>query len=162
MKKIGKKNIQYFKKKIVLVHYTPFAPNQLTYMAKKLMSFIVMVKQGIQINWVIMVFNNLYSKLQDLFTPTKPTMGKDNTEFNNPQVINILLQNGSLQTQCLQYQILRRKMKVLLGQHQKLKLHEAIEFRKHIFGMHPLIQMRRWKMWKKLVGRLPNQNPHGN
>jgi hypothetical protein len=38
-----------------------------------------------------MVFNNLYSKLQDLFTSTKLETSKDNIEFGVAQVVDILL-----------------------------------------------------------------------
>jgi hypothetical protein len=48
----------------------------LTYVAKKLMNLVVLVKQGIRVNSAIMVFNNLYNKLRDLFASTKPGMNK--------------------------------------------------------------------------------------
>ncbi len=40
-----------------------------------------------------MVFNNLYNMLQDLFTPTKPKVSRDNIEFGVAQVVDILLRN---------------------------------------------------------------------
>lgn len=37
--------------------------NLLTYVAKKLMNLVVLVEQGINMNWVKVVFNNLYCRL---------------------------------------------------------------------------------------------------
>jgi hypothetical protein len=54
---------------------------QLTYVAKKLMSFVVSSKQGVKVSWSAIVFNNLYNKLWNLFVPTKPNVNKDITEF---------------------------------------------------------------------------------
>jgi hypothetical protein len=48
-------------------------------MSKKLMSFVVMVEQGVKVNWLVVVFNNLYHKLQDLSTLIKPNVSRDNT-----------------------------------------------------------------------------------
>ncbi len=33
-------------------------------------------------NWFVIVFNNLYNKLQDLFAPIKSRMSRDNKKFN--------------------------------------------------------------------------------
>lgn len=46
-----------------------------------------------KVNWSIVVFNNLYSRLQDLFPPTKPNASKDITEFGIAQVVNIMFRN---------------------------------------------------------------------
>jgi hypothetical protein len=43
-----------------------------------------------------MVFNNLYSRLPDLSTPTKPKVSRANIKFNVTQVVDILFQNGFL------------------------------------------------------------------
>ncbi len=53
--------------------------SRLTYVAKKLMSFVMLVEQGVKMNWSVVVFNNLYRKLQDLFALTKPNVSRDNT-----------------------------------------------------------------------------------
>jgi hypothetical protein len=60
------------------------------------MSLVVLVEQGIWVNLATMVFNNLYSKLWDLFASTKPRMNRDNTKFNIVQVVDILLRNWFL------------------------------------------------------------------
>jgi hypothetical protein len=33
----------------------------------------------VKMNWSVVVFNNLYCKLQDLFALTKPNVSRDNT-----------------------------------------------------------------------------------
>jgi hypothetical protein len=43
-----------------------------------------------------MVFNNLYSKFQDLFASTKPKENRNNTKFNVFQVVDILFHNWIL------------------------------------------------------------------
>jgi hypothetical protein len=48
------------------------------------------------VNWVVIVFKNLYNKLWDLFASTKHGATKSNIEFNNVQVMDILLQNWFL------------------------------------------------------------------
>jgi hypothetical protein len=55
--------------------------SQLTYVAKKFMSLVVLTKQGSQMNWVAIMFNNLYIQLQDLFTLTKPKASRENTKI---------------------------------------------------------------------------------
>jgi hypothetical protein len=65
--------------------------NQLTYVAKKFMSLVVLTKQVIQMNWVVVMFNNLYIQLQDLFTLTKPKVSRDNTKLGVAQIVDILL-----------------------------------------------------------------------
>ncbi len=40
-----------------------------------------------------MVFNNLYNRLQDLSTPTKPKVGRDHIEFSVAQVVDNLFQS---------------------------------------------------------------------
>jgi len=67
--------------------------SQLSYIAKKLFSFVVLAEQGIKINYVALIFNNLYSRLRDLSTPAKLEANKDNIEFGVTQVVDILLQN---------------------------------------------------------------------
>jgi hypothetical protein len=42
------------------------------------------------------IFNNLYSKLWDLFTPIKPKVIKDTTKFNTTEVIDLLFRNWFL------------------------------------------------------------------
>jgi hypothetical protein len=44
-------------------------------------------------NWVVIVFNNLYIQLLDFFVPTKPEVNRDNTEPNATQVVDVLFQN---------------------------------------------------------------------
>ncbi len=68
--------------------------SQLTYMAKKLMNFVLLAKQGVKVNWLIIIFNNLYSKLRDLSTPTKFSASRDNNESGATQVEDILLWDG--------------------------------------------------------------------
>lgn len=45
------------------------------------------------VNYVALVFNNLYNRVQDLSTPTKLGASKDNTKFGAAQVVDILLRN---------------------------------------------------------------------
>lgn len=40
--------------------------NKFTYVAKKLLSLVVLAEQGVWVNWVGVIFNNLYYKLHDL------------------------------------------------------------------------------------------------
>lgn len=44
-------------------------------------------------NWSTIIFNNLYSRLQDLSALTKIIANKDNIKFSVAQVADILLQN---------------------------------------------------------------------
>ncbi len=57
------------------------------------MNHVVLIEQGVKVNWSIVVFNNLYSRLRDLYTPTKPNTSRDNTEFETPRVVDILFRN---------------------------------------------------------------------
>jgi hypothetical protein len=63
------------------------------YVVKKLMNFVVLAEQKVKVNWFIVVFNNPYSRLQDLSAPTKPSVRKDNTKFEAAQIVNIIFQN---------------------------------------------------------------------
>jgi hypothetical protein len=38
----------------------------------------------------------------------------------------------------------------------KVQVAGVIKFQEHIFYAHPLISMKRWKMSKKSMGRIPN------
>jgi hypothetical protein len=62
----------------------------LTYVAKKLMSLVVLTKQRIQMNWVAVMFNNLYIQLQDLFTSTKPKASRENIKLGVAQIVDIM------------------------------------------------------------------------
>jgi hypothetical protein len=65
---------------------------QPTYLhSQKIFSFVVLAEQGIMVNYVALVFNNLYNRLQDFSTPTKLRASRDNTEFGAAQVVDILL-----------------------------------------------------------------------
>ncbi len=64
-----------------------------TYVAKKLMSFVLLVKQRVKVNWSAIVFNNLYNRLWGLFAPTKFSASRDNTKFGTTQVVDILFWN---------------------------------------------------------------------
>ncbi len=61
-------------------------------MVKNLMNFVMLAKQGMKVNWSIVVFNNFYNTLWDLSAPTKPNTSKDIIEFKVAQVVDILLQ----------------------------------------------------------------------
>ncbi len=63
-----------------------------TYITKKLMLLMLMVKEGKQIDWSIIFFYNLYSCIWDFSAPSKlkDTIGKD-LEFGLAHVIDILL-----------------------------------------------------------------------
>jgi hypothetical protein len=65
---------------------------QLTYVAKKLMSYVMLIEQGLKVNWSVVVFNNLYSRLQDLVALTKLGTSTNNTKFRIAQMVDILLQ----------------------------------------------------------------------
>ncbi len=56
---------------LTLIHVIWLKGNKLTQVAKKLLSLVVLVEKGAQVNWVVVVFKNLYNNLRDLFTPTK-------------------------------------------------------------------------------------------
>jgi hypothetical protein len=60
---------------------------------KTLKSFVVLAEQGAKVNCFAVVFNNLYSRLRDLFASTKPGASRNNTEFKTTQVVDILLWN---------------------------------------------------------------------
>lgn len=60
------------------------------------MNFVVLVEQGVKVNWFIIVFNNLYNRLRDLSTPIKPGASRDNTKFGATQVVDILFWNWFL------------------------------------------------------------------
>ncbi len=64
-----------------------------TYVAKKLMSFVLLVKQRVKVNWSAIVFNNLYNKLWGLSAPTKFSASRDNTKFGAAQIEDILFWN---------------------------------------------------------------------
>lgn len=70
--------------------------SRFTYAAKKLMSFVVLAKQGVKVNWSTIIFNNLYSKLWNLSPPTKPSANKDIIKFEIAQVVDIMFQNWVL------------------------------------------------------------------
>ncbi len=57
------------------------------------MNFVVFTEQKVKVNWFVIVFNNLYNRLWDLFASTKSSIRKDNIEFEATQVVNILFQN---------------------------------------------------------------------
>jgi len=65
--------------------------SQLTYMANKLMNFVVLAKQRVKVNRFAIVFNNFYNKLQNLFVSTKLDVNRDIIEFGTIQAIDILL-----------------------------------------------------------------------
>ncbi len=67
--------------------------SRFTYVVKKLMNIVVLGKQRVKVNWFAIVFNNLYSKLQDLSAPTKPNASRDNIKFEVAQVVDILFWN---------------------------------------------------------------------
>jgi hypothetical protein len=50
----------------------------------------------VKVNWFVVVFNNFYSRLHDLFAPIRLGKTRDNIEFKFAQVVNILLQNWFL------------------------------------------------------------------
>ncbi len=55
--------------------------SRLTFVAKKLMNFVMLGEQGVNVNWFGVVFNKLYSRLQDLFALIKPGTSRDKIEF---------------------------------------------------------------------------------
>jgi hypothetical protein len=61
-----------------------------------LINLVVLVKWGIKVNWATMVFNNLYSRLWNLFALTKLEANRNNTKFGVAQVVDILLRNWFL------------------------------------------------------------------
>jgi len=65
--------------------------SQLTYMANKLMNFVVLAKQRVKVNRFAIVFNNFYNRLQNLFVSTKLDVNRDIIEFGAIQAIDILL-----------------------------------------------------------------------
>jgi hypothetical protein len=81
----------YATRLLAVIHVIWLKGGQLSYIAKKLFSFVVLAEQGIKINYVALTFNNLYSRLWDLSTPTKLGASRDNTEFGATQVVDILL-----------------------------------------------------------------------
>jgi len=83
----------YVAKLLTLIHVIWLKGSRLTYVAKKLMNFVMLVDQGVKVNWSVIVFNNLYNKLQNLFTSTKFDISKDNIEFGIAQMVDILLYN---------------------------------------------------------------------
>ncbi len=58
---------------------------------KEVDEFVVLTEQKVKVNWSTAIFNNIYNKLQDLSTLTKPNVRKDNTEFKVAQMVNISL-----------------------------------------------------------------------
>jgi hypothetical protein len=59
-------------------------------MAKKLMNIVVLGEQRVKVNWFVIVFNNLYNRLHDLFAPTKPGTNRNNIKFKVAQVVATL------------------------------------------------------------------------
>ncbi len=57
------------------------------------MSFVLLVKQRVKVNWSAIVFNNLYNKLWGLSAPTKFSASRDNTKFGAAQIEDILFWN---------------------------------------------------------------------
>jgi hypothetical protein len=55
--------------------------SQLTYVVKKLMNYVMLAKQRVKVNWLVVVFNNLYNRLRDLFALTKLITNMGNIEF---------------------------------------------------------------------------------
>jgi hypothetical protein len=82
----------YVAKLLTLIHVIWLKWSQLTYMAKKLMSFVMFADQGVKVNWLVIVFNILYNKLRDLSTSTTINTTRDNIEFGVAQVVDILLE----------------------------------------------------------------------
>jgi hypothetical protein len=60
------------------------------------MSFVVLAKQGVMVNWSDVIFSNFYSKLWDLSALTKSNVSKDNIEFKATQMVDILFQDWFL------------------------------------------------------------------
>jgi hypothetical protein len=56
------------------------------------MNYVVLIDQGVKVNWLVVDINNLYNRLWDLFTPTKLDTSRDNTKFKVAQVVDILFQ----------------------------------------------------------------------
>jgi hypothetical protein len=119
----------YATKLLALIKVIWLRGSQLTYVANKLMNFLLLAKQGVKVNWSAIVFNNLCSRLRDLSAPTKLSANRDNTKFGAAQVVDILLWNWFLNTQSERNQMKRKKE--LLNHYQKLRLHEPPKFQKH-------------------------------
>jgi hypothetical protein len=67
------------------------------------MNFVMLAKHGVKVNWFVIVFNNLYNRLQDLFALTKFGASRYNIEFRAPQAMDILLRNCFLVDLTLSY-----------------------------------------------------------
>ncbi len=126
------------------------------------MNFVMLAKHEVKVNQFVVILKNLYNRLEDLFASTKFGASKDNTEFRAPQAMDTLLQNCFLVDPTLSYQNQTRRMKVLLDQHRKLRLKAATKFRECIFGAHPLISTKTWKMSRKSMRQIHNQKLEGN
>lgn len=55
--------------------------SRFTYVAKKLMNYVMLAKQGVKVNWSVVIFNNLYSRLWDLSASIKLNTSRGNIEF---------------------------------------------------------------------------------
>lgn len=64
--------------------------SRLTYVAKKLMIVVTLIKTRMQINWVSIIFNNLHSRFRDLGGPHKTSTTRD-AEFEGAQILNNVL-----------------------------------------------------------------------
>jgi hypothetical protein len=65
--------------------------SKVTYVTKELMLVVMIVEEGIQVNWSVFLFNNLYCRIGDCSasSKSKETTRKE-SEFGPAQVVDIL------------------------------------------------------------------------
>jgi hypothetical protein len=54
---------------------------------------VATAEQRAKVNWLVIVFNNLYNRLWGFSTLIKPNASKDNIKFKVTKVVNILVRN---------------------------------------------------------------------